>query len=132
MTVDIAPALLSGYLLALVRAAAWVFVCPPFGTRSVPTMVKVGLAAALALVAGPHLVDQAVPLEVGPMLAALCVVIYVAVSLHTPAMDPDVVGAVCWDHPLAFLKGRLNGAGDPRVVAAVLFTVVALLYWLLH
>ena len=37
MIVSLAPELLSGYLLALVRAAAWVFVCPPFGTKSVPT-----------------------------------------------------------------------------------------------
>ena len=70
MTVDLAPALVSGYLLAMIRAAAWVFVCPPFGNRSVPTMVKVGLAAALSLVVGPRLADQAVPLEVGPLLSA--------------------------------------------------------------
>jgi flagellar biosynthetic protein FliR len=70
MTIDLAPALVSGYLLALVRAAAWVFVCPPFGNKSVPTMIKVGLAAALALVVGPHLADQGVPLEVGPLVSA--------------------------------------------------------------
>jgi flagellar biosynthesis protein FliR len=70
MTVELAPALVSGYLLAMIRAAAWVFVCPPFGNRSVPTMVKVGLAAALSLVVGPRLADQAVPLEVGPLLSA--------------------------------------------------------------
>lgn len=70
MTIEIAPALVSGYLLAMVRAAAWVFVCPPFGNRTVPTTVKVGLAAALALVVGPRLAEQAVPLEVGPLLTA--------------------------------------------------------------
>ena len=70
MTIEIAPALVSGYLLAMVRAAAWVFVCPPFGNRTVPTTVKVGLAAALALVVGPRLAEQAVPLEAGPLLTA--------------------------------------------------------------
>ena len=70
MTVELAPALVTGYLLAMVRAVAWVFVCPPFGNRSVPTIVKVGLAAALTLVVGPRLADQAVPLEVGPLLSA--------------------------------------------------------------
>ncbi len=70
MTVEIAPALVTGYLLAMVRAAAWVFVCPPFGNRSVPTLVKVGLSVALSLVVGPRLADQAVPLEVGPLLSA--------------------------------------------------------------
>jgi flagellar biosynthetic protein FliR len=70
VTVEIAPALVTGYLLAMIRAAAWVFVCPPFGNRSVPTLVKVGLATALSLVVGPRLADQAVPLEVGPLLSA--------------------------------------------------------------
>jgi flagellar biosynthesis protein FliR len=70
VTIELAPALVSGYLLAMVRAAAWVFVCPPFGNRTVPTPVKVGLAAALALVVGPRLAEQAVPLEVGPLLTA--------------------------------------------------------------
>ena len=32
--------------------------------------MKVGLAAALALVVGPRLADQAVPLEAGPLLSA--------------------------------------------------------------
>jgi flagellar biosynthetic protein FliR len=70
MTVELAPALVTGYLLAMIRAAAWVFVCPPFGNRSVPTLVKVGLAVALSLVVGPRLAEQAVPLEVGPLLSA--------------------------------------------------------------
>jgi flagellar biosynthetic protein FliR len=70
MTIEIAPAFVSGYLLAMVRAAAWVFVCPPFGNRTVPSAVKVGLAAALALVVGPRLAEQAVPLEAGPLLTA--------------------------------------------------------------
>ena len=70
MTIELAPALVSGYLLAMVRAAAWVFVCPPFGNKTVPTTVKVGLAAALALVVGPRLADQAVPLKAGPLITA--------------------------------------------------------------
>src|SRR5438270_3299343 len=81
MTVSLAPALVSGYLLALVRAAAWVFVCPPFGTRSLPTTVKVGLVAALAVVVGPHLAGQAVPLEVGPMLSAAALQVAAGLAL---------------------------------------------------
>ena len=81
MSVTIAPALLSGYLLALVRAAAWVFVCPPFGTRQIPTPVKVGLAAALALAVGPHLAAQAVPLEVGALLSAAVLQVGAGVAL---------------------------------------------------
>ena len=69
---------------------------------------------------------------VGPMIAVLCVIIYVTTSLLTPAMDPKEVAKVCWDHPLAFLKGRLLGASDPRVVTLILLTVVGVLYFLLR
>jgi solute:Na+ symporter, SSS family len=69
---------------------------------------------------------------VGPLIAALCVVIYVITSLVTPRMDPQEVAKVCWDHPLAFLKGRLAGAGDPRLLALVLFAVVGVLYFFLR
>ena len=50
----------------------------------------------------------------------VCVAIYVITSLLTPAMDAKEVAKVCWDHPLAFLKGRLAGASDPRVVTLIL------------
>lgn len=70
VTVSMAPAMASGYLLALARSAAWVFVVPPFGTRTLPVPVKVGLSAALALAVGPRLAEHAVPLEVGPLASA--------------------------------------------------------------
>jgi SSS family solute:Na+ symporter len=69
---------------------------------------------------------------VGPILAVFCVGIYVVTSLLTPAMNPKEVALVCWDHPLAFLKGRLTGASDPRVVTMILLAVVGVLYFLLR
>jgi len=69
---------------------------------------------------------------VGPIIAVLCVVIYVITSLLTPAMKPSEVAKVCWDHPLAFLKGRLAGTSDPRIVTLILLTVVGVLYFLLR
>jgi len=69
---------------------------------------------------------------VGPLIAVLCVLIYIVTSLVTPAMDPVQVAKVCWDHPLAFLKGRLAGAGDPRLVALYLLGVVGVLYYFLR
>ena len=69
---------------------------------------------------------------VGPLIAALCVVIYVITSWLTPAMDPQEVAKVCWDHPLAFLKGRLAGWSDPRIVTLILLTVVGVLYYILR
>ena len=69
---------------------------------------------------------------VGPLIAVLCVIIYVITSLLTPAMDPQEVAKVCWDHPLAFLKGRLTGRNDPRIVTLILLTVVGVLYFILR
>jgi SSS family solute:Na+ symporter len=69
---------------------------------------------------------------VGPLLAVLCVAIYVVTSLLTPAMNPAEVAKVCWDHPLAFLKGRLTGASDPRAITLILLGVVGVLYFLLR
>lgn len=49
MTITANPELLVGFLLALVRASCWLVLVPPFGTRTIPAPVKVGLAAALSL-----------------------------------------------------------------------------------
>ena len=68
---------------------------------------------------------------VGPFIAVLCVIIYIIASLLTPAMDPQEVAKVCWDHPLACLKGRFVGASDPRLVTLILLAVVGVLYFLL-
>ena len=68
---------------------------------------------------------------VGPIIAVFCVAIYVVTSLLTPAMNPKELAHVCWDHPLAFLKGRITGASDPRMVTLILLVVVGVLYvWL--
>jgi len=69
---------------------------------------------------------------VGPLIAGLCAVIYIITSLLTPAMDPQAVAKVCWDQPLAFLRGRLMGAGDPRFVTLILLAVVGVLYCLMR
>lgn len=41
--------LVLGFFLAFIRASAWILVCPPFATRAIPTIAKVGLAAGLGL-----------------------------------------------------------------------------------
>jgi SSS family solute:Na+ symporter len=68
---------------------------------------------------------------VGPVIAVLCVMIYIITSLVTPAMNAEQVAKVCWDHPLAFLKGRVSGLSDPRIVTLILLTTVGVLYFLL-
>ena len=69
---------------------------------------------------------------VGPLLTVLCVVMFVMVSLLTPPMEPARVAAVTWERPLAFLKGRVTGSSDPRMVSLYLIVVVSALYVALH
>ncbi len=54
MTFTFDPPILIAFALALVRAAAWLFTSPPFNTRMIPSAVKAGVAASLALAAAPH------------------------------------------------------------------------------
>lgn len=70
MTLTLSPELLTGYLLAMVRAAAWVQVCPPFGQQAIPRQVKIGFAAALAVALGPKLAQQGVPMETAPLVTS--------------------------------------------------------------
>jgi SSS family solute:Na+ symporter len=67
---------------------------------------------------------------VGALIALFCAAIYLVVSLLTPAMDEQRVSQVCWNHPLAFLSGKLTGASDPRVMALLLLGTVSVLYYL--
>jgi len=70
---------------------------------------------------------------VGPIICAMCLVIYVVVSLATPAPAPEKLENVCWDHPLqAVTEGRLTGVSDPRMVAFFLFLVMVVLYYQLR
>jgi solute:Na+ symporter, SSS family len=68
----------------------------------------------------------------GPMIAVACVAIYVVTSLLTPAMDEAEVAKVCWDHPLAFLKGPVTAISDPRLISLLLLGTVGVCYYLLR
>lgn len=68
---------------------------------------------------------------VGPILCAMCIVIFVIVSLVTPGPEPEKIKDVCWEHPIqAISQGRLKGAGDPRLVALYLFITMIVLYYI--
>jgi len=79
-----------------------------------------------------HALGLGIPfMLVGPMIAALCIAIYIVTSLLTPAMDQEKVSQVCWDSPLACLQGPVSGVTDPRIVTLILVSVLAVLYlWL--
>ena len=59
----------------------------------------------------------------------LCSVLFVVVSLLTPRPDPEKVNALTWKSPAAVLfHGRVQGLGDPRILAGGLLTILAVLY----
>jgi flagellar biosynthetic protein FliR len=71
VNIQLSEAAISGFLLALVRASAWLLIAPPFGGRMIPAQVKVGFATALAIAVGPKMAAHAVPLEVVPLAGAI-------------------------------------------------------------
>jgi SSS family solute:Na+ symporter len=61
----------------------------------------------------------------------ICSVIYVVVTLLTPAPAPESVDGLTWDHPLAAVtQERFKGLRDPRIIATVLAVTVAVLYYI--
>jgi SSS family solute:Na+ symporter len=68
----------------------------------------------------------------GPILTVICVLIYVARSMTTPAMDKELLAKVCWDHPLSFLRGKITGISDPRIITLLLIATVTILYSLIQ
>jgi flagellar biosynthetic protein FliR len=81
MTFTFDPILLTAFALALVRAAAWIFVSPPFNTRMIPATVKAGIAASLALAAAPHIAGPDIPLDTAGFLGALVTQALVGITL---------------------------------------------------
>ncbi len=46
------PKTLVGFCLVLVRAGAWVAICPPFNTPAIPARIRVAVAVSIALLLG--------------------------------------------------------------------------------
>src|SRR3954468_7248672 len=81
MTIPIDPVVITAFVLALVRATAWLFVSPPFNTRMIPITVKAGIAAAIALAAVPHITNPTMPNDTAAFIAALLVQALVGFAL---------------------------------------------------
>jgi SSS family solute:Na+ symporter len=57
--------------------------------------------------------------------------IYFVISLMTPAPKPEQVEGLTWDSPLDFItKSEIKGVGDPRLLAGLLITFLAIMYWI--
>jgi flagellar biosynthesis protein FliR len=67
--------------LAFVRSVAWVTICPPFSNSSIPKMVKVGFAGAVALFAAGTLQHDPLPQTDAQVLTQMVVQAVVGVML---------------------------------------------------
>ena len=92
MTASLPVDLVLGFLLAVVRASAWLAVAPPFNTRMIPVQAKVGFAVALAIPIGPRIAEQAPSPEVVPLVTA--VLLQVAAGLALGFLTQVVFAAV--------------------------------------
>jgi solute:Na+ symporter, SSS family len=61
----------------------------------------------------------------------ICSVLYVIVSLLTPAPNPQQVDGLTWENPLSVIFGdKAHTAVAPRVVAGILLATMAVLYYI--
>ncbi len=114
------------------------------GTRQAAvTVLLLGLSIGFCLflvdtkqVAGQEWIsDDRVGLGIPFMMQAVYMfviwsVLYVVVSLATPAPPREQVENITWPNPWAVVfRGRLIGWYDPRLLTAALLTLTLLLYW---
>jgi flagellar biosynthesis protein FliR len=71
MQLSVDAAVLTAFVLVLVRASVFVFIAPPFNTKALPIVVKAGLAAALAIAVAPTVPQAQVSLDTGPFVGAI-------------------------------------------------------------
>ena len=70
---------------------------------------------------------------VGLFLLAFCIIVYVIISLSTPPPSKEQLTNLCWERPLqALTQGKVTGVTDPRVMAAILFGIMIILYMIFH
>jgi flagellar biosynthetic protein FliR len=92
MNATVPQDLLLSLLLAAVRAAAWIAICPPFSTRAIPRTVKAGLSLALALPMAQAGVGGLPEPQIGSVV--LAVLSQVAVGLALGLVTLIVLSAV--------------------------------------
>ncbi len=118
MEISLAPQALTGFLLVMVRAIAWIVVAPPFSMRAIPIQVKLGLAAALAVSAGPGMAADSVPLDTVPLIGA--VLMQVAIGLILGFLTMMFISAVAAAGEMIDLFGgfSISAAFNPLTESA--------------
>lgn len=77
MTLHIPLTSAVAFFLALLRGIAFLYLCPPFSNKAIPSVAKIAIAAGLAVAAVPMVSRDAFPLSTGGLIEALVVQIIV-------------------------------------------------------
>jgi len=65
----------------------------------------------------------------GLILLTMCIIVYVIVTMRTPAPTREELDAMCWRAPLKVLtETKIKGLTDPRVIALGLIILMFILY----
>jgi len=82
MQIDVNATWLLAFLLATVRAAAWLAVVPPFSSvGSVPRVAVVGIAAGFGILSEPLLAAHGVPTDTAGVIGSLVLQVVIGVAL---------------------------------------------------
>src|ERR1700677_324180 len=81
MTLHLSAAFAIALVLAFVRSVAWVTICPPFSNSSIPMMLKIGFAAAVAFFAAGTLQHDPLPVSDAQVLTEIVIQAVVGVVL---------------------------------------------------
>lgn len=86
MHLEASTSLITGFVLVVVRASAWLVVAPPFNTRMIPAPAKIGLAVALALPVAPRIAANAPAPETAPLVTAAALQVAIGLTLGFVAL----------------------------------------------
>ncbi len=81
MTISLAAGPAVAYLLASLRIIAWLFVAPPFNSRSVPTPAKIVLSIGLSFAVAPSVVAHGVPTGSAELLVVALTQVLIGLAL---------------------------------------------------
>ncbi len=62
------------------------------------------------------------------LLFVISTIVFVLVSLFTAPPAPEKIATTTLESPLSFLKGRITGIGDPRILSLILVAILLGLY----
>lgn len=87
MSISVDPLWLIAWLLAFVRAAAWLAIVPPFSNRrAIPAPALIGIAGGLALLVAGRIPPSAVPTDSAGLIGAVVLQAFTGLILGLPVM----------------------------------------------